>query len=278
MNKKTQMILWAIILVIVCILVGGYIYINIDRIIRGNVHPEVTFEIQDYGKIKMELYPEYAPNTVTNFIRLAEKGYYDNKVFYGKDEISLYAGRNSEGDAENPKTSLIFDGIDAGNEYDYEYEIQGEFIANGYEDNTLKHEKGIVTLIRNDYTQYVPSLSKESYNSGNAQLGIIMGADASNLNGSYAAFGKVTEGLDILENIYNNSEISVSESTDNASAEGATNAEAETEAIQKFANYPVITSATVDTKGVNFGDPTIEEAFDYESYIYNLMSSYYGEN
>ena len=105
-----------------------------------------------------------------------------------------------------------------------------------------------------------------------------MDADASNLNGSYASFGKVTEGLEILENIYNNAEISASESTDNASAEGQTTPEAEKETIQKFANYPVITSATVDTKGVNFGDPIIEEAFDYESYIYNLMSSSYGNN
>ncbi len=272
MSKKVQIVIWAIIAAIVCILIGGYIYSAADRLTEGNSHPEVTFEVQDYGTIKMELYPEYAPNTVSNFIRLVEKGYYNNKVVYGKDDICLYVGRNSEGEAENPKTSLIFDNVEENSDYDYEYSIPGEFIANGYKTNTLKHEKGVISLIRNDYTQYVSSLSKESYNSGNAQLGIMMSDDASNLNGSYASFAKITEGMDVLENIYNNAEISAKEET-----EGEEQAQEES-GIETFASYPVITSATVDTHGVNYGDPKIEEAFDYESYMYNLMSSYYGNN
>ncbi len=274
MNKKIQIILWAIIAAIVCILIGGYIYVTVDRLTTGNMHPEVIFEIQDYGKVKMELYPEYAPNTVSNFIRLIEKGYYNNKVVYGKDEICLYVGRNSEGEIDNPKTSLIFDNVEENSEYDYEYTIPGEFIANGYDQNTLKHEKGVISLIRNDYTQYVGTLTKESYNSGNAQLGIMMGGDASNLNGSYASFAKVTEGMDVLENIYNNREVAPAEVTTNENGEETT----QETGIDAFANYPVITSATVDTKGINYGDPNVEEAFDYQSYMYNLMSSYYGNN
>lgn len=276
MSKKVQIIIWAIIAAIICILVGGYIYITVDRLTAGNSHPEVTFEIQDYGTIKMELYPEYAPNTVANFIRLIEKGYYNNKVVYGKDDICLYAGRNSEGEIDEPKTSLILDGVEADSEYDYKYTIPGEFIVNGFKQNTLKHEKGVISLIRNDYTQYVSSLTKESYNSGNAQLGIMMSDDASNLNGSYASFGKITEGIDILENIYNNREVAPHEHEGEEATEGDTH-DHEGE-IEAFANYPVITSATVDTKGVNYGDPKIEEAFDYEAYMYNLMNSYYGNN
>lgn len=274
MSKKVQIIIWAIIAAIVCILVGGYVYITVDRLTAGNSHPEVTFEVQDYGTIKMELYPEYAPNTVSNFIRLIEKGYYNNKVVYGKDGVCLYVGRNSEGEIDNPKTSLILDNVEENSEYDYEYTIPGEFIANGFKQNTLKHEKGVISLIRNDYTQYVASLSEESYNSGNAQLGIMMSDDASNLNGSYASFARVTEGMDILENIYNNSEVAPHEHEGEQTEE----TEAHEGGIEAFANYPVITSATVDTKGINYGDPKIEEAFDYESYMYNLMSSYYGNN
>ncbi len=274
MSKKLQIIIWAIIAGIVCILIGGYIYITVDRLTVGNTHPEVTFEIQDYGTIKMELYPEYAPNTVTNFIRLVEKGYYNNKVVYGKDDICLYVGRNSEGNIENPKTSLILDNVEADSDYDYEYTIPGEFIANGFNQNTLKHEKGVISLIRNDYTQYVGTLTQESYNSGNAQLGIMMSDNANNLNGSYASFAKITEGMDILENIYNNREIAATETAGDENGEKTT----QETGIDAFATYPVITSATVDTHGVSYGDPNIEEAFDYESYMYNLMNSYYGNN
>lgn len=292
MSKKSQIVIWVIILIAVIVLLGWYIYTTVNRIVVGNVHPEATVEIQDQGIVKLELYPEYAPNTVANFIRLAEKGYYDGKVVYGKDEICLYAGRNTDGNIENAKTSLIFDGIDEGSDYDYEYGIEGEFVVNGFNQNTLKHEKGVLTLIRNDYTQYMSTLSKESYNSGNSQVGIIMSEQASNLNGAYAAFGKVIEGMEILENIYNNQEIAPQETTeDESKTTEPTTSETETTegvneneeladegGIKAFAKYPVITSIKVDTKGINHGDPKVEEAFDYNAYIYNLMSQYYGNN
>lgn len=294
MSKKAQIVIWVIILVAVLALLGGYVYSVVNRVTVGNIHPEVSIEIQDQGTVKLELYPEYAPNTVANFIRLVEKGYYDGKVLYGKDEICLYAGRNTEGNIDQAKTSLIFDGVDEGSEYDYEYAIEGEFILNGHNENTLKHEKGVLSLIRNDYTQYMPSLSNESYNSGNTQLGIMMSDDSSNLNGAYAAFGRVTEGMEILENIYNNLEIAAPETTEEATDDETTAPETttpeateenteseETEedgGIKAFANYPVITSVKVDTKGINHGNPTVQEAFDYNSYMYNLMSQYYGNN
>ena len=126
----------------------------------------------------------------------------------------MYAGRDTEGNAINPKISLIDDSIEAGTDADYEYTIPGEFVVNGYEQNTLRHEKGVISLIRNDYTQYVASLSKESYNSGNAQIGIMMSDSATTLNGVYAAFGKITEGMDVLEKIYNEVEIKHPEATE----------------------------------------------------------------
>ena len=252
-------------------------------------HPEVTFEIKDQGTVKMELYPEYAPNTVANIIKLVEKGYYNDKVVYGKDEICMYVGRDSQGEAVNPKESLIDDSIEADSEDDFEYTIKGEFVANDFNKNTLRHEKGVVTLLRNDYNQYMSNLTEESYNSGNAQIAIMMD-EAGNLNGVYAAFGRVIEGMDILEKMYN--ELEIAEKTEenqeeaavaDTASEGTPTAEGETaegsgdtEGIQAFKNYPVITSASVDTKGVNYGMPETEEAFDYESYMNNLMQQYYG--
>lgn len=263
--KKVQICIWVIVIIAVLVLIGGCVYNFVKAKTEESVHPEVTFNIENYGTIKMELYPEYAPNTVANLIKLVESGYYDNKVVYGKDEMCLYVGRNQDGEAENPTVSLIYDDIEEGSDADYEYSIFGEFVANGYDANTLRHEKGIVSLIRNNYGT---SLSEESYNSGNAQLGIMMDDKSNNLNGVYAAFGRITEGIEILENIYNEAEIAVSESE-------TTTDEDDESTIKTFATYPVITSATVDTHGIDYGIPEVQEAFDYESYIYEMMSSYY---
>ena len=251
----------------------------------------------------MELYPEYAPNTVANFIKLVESGYYNDKVFYGRDDVCIYVGRTADGEVTNPTANFI-----TGNaEETYEYTIKGEFVANGFEQNTLRHEKGVISLIRNDYSQYFSELYEESYNSGNAQIGIMMGDKAANLNGVYAAFGKITEGLEIVEKLYNEAEVvaipeettATTETTDTTNtttttenttstettntAENTVTESAETEdateddadGIYEFATYPKIVSASVDTHGVTFESPVIEEAFDYETYINDYMSSYY---
>lgn len=267
MSKKVQFVVWLIIAVAVFGLLGLVVYNTVIRTTEEVKHPEVTFELENYGTVKLELYPEYAPNTVANIIKLVEKGYYNNKVVYGKDALCLYVGRTTEGEDESPKISLLDNNIEKDSEADYEYTIKGEFIANGFEQNTLRHEKGIVTLIRNDYSQYLTGLSEESYNSGNAQLGIMMNDDVDALNGAYAAFGKVIEGLDILERIYTNEEMKPVETSEDGSTAN--------DDIEQFAAYPVIKSATVDTKGENFGMPKTQEAFDYESYMYDLMNASY---
>lgn len=277
MKKKIGLIAWIIVLIAALVGLGFYVFNYIRMNNEGNVHPEVTFTLtsgDQVGNVKMELYPEFAPNTVTNFIRLVEKGFYNDKVLYGKDEICLYLGRNSDGEAVNPKVSNIDDTVEKDSEADFEYTIEGEFYNNGYEKNTLSHEKGIVSLLRNDYTQYIQSLSTESYNSGNAQIAVMMSDNSSTLNGVYAAFGRVTEGMDFLENLYNNLEVknldaTGSEVTDETAAE-------DTSGIDQFNVYPTITSATVDTHGVNFGMPEYEKAFDYTTYMNNYFSSRYG--
>lgn len=270
MSKKIQFVVWTIIAIIAVLIIGVVAYNAINKMTGEANHPEAVFEIENYGTVKMELYPEYAPNTVANFIKLIEAGYYNNKVIYGKDDICLYVGRNSGGEIDKPKISLISSDIEADSEGDYEYSIKGEFVANDFEQNTLRHEKGVISLIRDDYTQYISSLTEQSYNSGNSQIGIMMSDEARSLNGAYTAFGRITEGLDILEKIYNESEMKPAE-------ENAENPEAQAEAsddINQFATYPVITSASVDTHGEDFGMPETMEAFNYEEYMQNLMSQY----
>lgn len=226
------------------------------------VNPVATFDIQDYGTVKIELYPEYAPNTVANIIALIEAGYYNNKVIQGKDDLCLYMARNAEDETEGPKASLIDSSIEPDSENDYQYEINGEFIANEFEKNTLRHEKGVVSLNRSDYSSY--GLVEEGYNSGSAQFSVMM-TDSSNLNGVYCAFGKVVEGLNILEKVYNEAVIATPE-------EGE---EAEEGAIKEFNPMPVITNATVEKSGVDYGKPEIHEAFDIQGYLNDLYSQYY---
>lgn len=271
MSKKIQFVVWVLVAIAAILLIGVVVYKTAYRVNYDVKHPEATFEIENYGKVKIELYPEYAPNTVTNFIKLIQVGYYNDKVIYGKDEMCLYVGRDAEGELVNPTIGLISDDIEAGSENDYDYTIPGEFVANGFEQNTLRHEKGIVTLIRNDYSQYLSNLSEQSYNSGNSQLGIMMSDDASALNGAYAAFGKITEGYEILEKIFNEAEMKPAETSEDG--EETTSSDG----IEQFASYPKITSATVETNGEDFGMPVTEEAFDYNSYMYNLMSSQYNQ-
>lgn len=271
MGKKIQFVVWIIVAIAALLLIGGVAYNTVCRVNQEVKNPEATFEIENYGTIKMELYPEYAPNTVTNFIKLIESGYYNNKVIYGKDEICMYMGRDENGELVNPTMGLISQDIEENSDDDYDYTIPGEFISNGFNTNTLRHEKGIVTLIRNDYTQYFSSLAEESYNSGNSQLGIMMSDDSSSLNGAYAAFGRIIEGMDILEKIYNEAELKPVETDETG------NETESSDGIEQFANYPKITSASVETYGEDYGMPETQDAFDYNSYMYNLMSSQYNQ-
>lgn len=262
MKNKLKKIL-PIILIIILISTSMILIIQYIRALTQEVkNPILTLEIENYGNVKIELYPEYAPNTVKNIIKLTENGYYDGKVLYGTDEISVYVGRNSEGEIDYPKLSTLDKEVVS--EDDYEYEIKGEFVANGFETNTLRHEKGVVSMIRADYTQVLgSSLQEQSFNSGSSQFTILT-QNARNLNGMYAGFGKVIEGMEIIEKIYS-LEKEVIENEE----------ETEASAIEKFETMPVIAKATVETFGINYGYPEVNEAFDYEGYMQQVLSQYY---
>ena len=257
---KNALILVLIVALFVLLGVLGYGIYN--YYFKQTPNPVVTFELENYGTVKMELYPEYAPNTVANIIKLVESGYYNDKVFYGKDGICLYIGRNSEGEAVIPTASLVDPNVEKDSENDIQYQIKGEFVANGFEGNTLSHEKGVVSLIRYDYTQQIGSLYEESYNSGNSQIGIMIN-DARDLNGLYTAFGRVIEGMDIIDSIVAGTKIV--EVTEEEATSG----------IEEFETKPVMKNVTVDTFGVDYGIPTYEDYFDFQAYLTDMLSQYY---
>ena len=266
MAKKIQIVIWIIIAVIAFLALGGLVY-NLARAVHEEpVHPVVTFEIMNLGTIKMELYQEYAPNTVANIIRLVEEGYYKDKTIYGKDANFLHFGGNLDGKLEIPLASLIRKDIQAGNDSDFSYTIPGEFVANGYSYNELLHEKGVVTLLRENYGS---ALLQESYDSGVSRMGIVMADYAPNHNGNYAAFGKITEGLNLLENVYNTQEVIPAEVDE-------TTGEPIERSVEEFRVKLVVSSATVEKYGIDFGDPEIVEWFNYDEYVYQMFNLQYG--
>ena len=135
-------------------------------------NPVVTFEMDDGSIIKAELYPEVAPNTVNNFISLVKKGYYDGLIFHRVIEGFMIQGGCPDG------TGMGGPG----------YSIKGEFNQNRFK-NDLKHSAGVLSMART----MMP-------NSAGSQF-FIMHKDAPHLDGAYAAFGKVTEGMDVVDKI-----------------------------------------------------------------------------
>ena len=134
-------------------------------------NPIVIFETTA-GTIKAELYPEIAPNSVNNFISLIKKGFYDGIIFHRVIQGFMIQGGDPEG-------------IGIGGPG---YSIKGEFAQNGFENN-LKHTRGVLSMAR---SQMPDSAGSQFF---------IMHQDAPHLDGAYAAFGKVTEGLDVVDQI-----------------------------------------------------------------------------
>ena len=267
MKRKTQLVLW-IIFAILAVVACGFVCTNIVMAKTYEVkNPIATFEIENYGTIKMELYPEYAPNTVANFVNLINKGFYNGKTFYGKDINAIYATKTAEGEEAKATMSLVDSEVTSGSTLDYEYQIDGEFVANGFNDNTLKHQRGVVSMLREQYSAYF-GLEERGYNSASCNFQIML-EDNRNLNGMYTAFGKVTEGLDIVENIFN-SDVEVKEGED-----GETETSSDSNEIKNFATPAVITKAEVDTFGIDYGVPEVHEAFDYSAFLQNYFNQNY---
>ena len=168
------------------------------------MNPIVTIEMENGGVMKAELYPEIAPNTVNNFISLVKKGFYDGVIFH-----RVISGFMIQGG--DPK------GVGVGGPG---YTIKGEFSANGFK-NDLKHDRGVLSMART-----------MAPNSAGSQF-FVMHEDSPHLDGQYAAFGKLTEGFDVLDAI----------------------AAVRTDYNDKPRTPQVMKKVTVDTFGVDYPEP-----------------------
>ena len=137
-------------------------------------NPIVTIEMQDGGVIKAELYPDIAPQSVRNFVTLIQKGFYDGLIFHRVISGFMIQGGDPDGNGTGGPG----------------YHIYGEFRQNGF-DNRLKHTRGVLSMAR----AMMP-------NSAGSQF-FLMHEDAPHLDGGYAAFGKVIEGMDVVDRIAN---------------------------------------------------------------------------
>ena len=167
-------------------------------------NPTITIEMENGGVIKAELYPEIAPNTVNNFVSLVKKGFYDGVVFHRVIPGFMIQGGDPQG------TGLGGPG----------YSIKGEFAGNGFK-NGLKHSRGVLSMART-----------MAPNSAGSQF-FIMHEDAPHLDGQYAAFGKVTEGMDVVDGIANTA----------------------TDYNDKPKTAQVMKKVTVETFGVDYPEP-----------------------
>ena len=167
-------------------------------------NPIVTFTMADGGVIKAELYPEIAPVSVNNFISLIQKNFYDGLIFHRVIKGFMIQG----GDP---------DGIGTGGPG---YSIPGEFAINGFENN-LKHTEGVLSMARSMHPD-----------SAGSQF-FIMHKKSPHLDGSYAAFGKVIEGMDVVNKI----------------------AECQTDYNDKPVENKIMKTVTVETFGVDYPEP-----------------------
>ncbi|MCI9177766.1 MAG: peptidylprolyl isomerase [Clostridia bacterium] len=300
--QKILLIL-GIILVLAGICFVGYGFYK--KATTNIANPIVTMEIEDYGTIKLELYPDKAPNTVANFIRLANRGFYDGLTFHRTIPDFMIQGGDKSGDGTgSPELKDIKDDViveedwkklsaeekvaklkqidknckisedkipetkfeDLPDKYkNKKYSIEGEFLANGHNENNLKHEKGVISMARSDYGSASSSLTTYGYNSAGSQF-FIMTSDTTSLNGIYAPFGKVIEGMEVVEKIekvevhYRSSELKEGETApkDENGKEIASD---------KPKKNVVIKKVTVDTHGVDYGIPKTMDVFDYSAWL-----------
>ena len=167
-------------------------------------NPEITITMENGDVIRAELYPEIAPNTVKNFISLVNKGFYDGLIFHRVIRGFMIQGGCPDG------TGMGGPG----------YTIRGEFAYNGVK-NDLKHTAGVLSMARAMHP-----------NSAGSQF-FIMHKDAPHLDGAYAAFGKITEGMDVVNRI----------------------AEEDTDYSDRPLDEQKIKSMTVETFGVDYSEP-----------------------
>ncbi|MCL2354854.1 MAG: peptidylprolyl isomerase [Oscillospiraceae bacterium] len=236
--KKTIKILSITFLMLVMVMVITACGNNNDEeeneVIGESMNPVVSMEIEGHGTVKIELYVDMAPETVKNFISLINEGYYDGLTFHRIDQsLNIIQGGDWAGDGTG----------------DTDYSVRGEFRENGFRANTLRFERGVVGLARRDFTGIaheigVQQLIEEGYNSGFAQFFIMTGAQP-NFNGRFTAFGRVVEGMDIVDELQ---VVPVGE-------------------MSRPIDPPVISRMTVDTFGVEFREPELHRTFDINAFF-----------
>ena len=138
---------------------------------QGEAHQKLKVTMQNGGEFTIELYPEYAPETCENFIELVKSGFYNGLTFHRVVDGFMAQGGSSDG--------IGIKGSDK--------TIKGEFSANGFTQNTLSHQRGVVSMAR-----------AASYDSASSQFFICYG-DCTFLDGQYAGFGKVVDGMDVVD-------------------------------------------------------------------------------
>lgn len=270
---KKNCLIFSIVIVLVAILVLGAYWIKGKTYKAKN--PIATIQIEGYETpVKIELDPASAPNAVANFIKLANSGFYtDYEMTIGTNQISSNVTIDNMAKVSR---------INGQTDNDYVYGIKGDFIANGSKDNYIRNEKGVITMMRQDYSYF--GYTEEGYNSANCNFAILTD-DISNYNGYYAAFGKVVEGMDVIDQISSSrvdestDENNTNENTDNKTTttsenkeEGTTDENSEKENEESKVNTIKIKSITVDTFGADYGNPEIvnyEENYKKVQEIYN---------
>ncbi len=138
----------------------------------ANQNPVVTFEMENGKRFRAELFPAFAPNTVNNFLSLVKKGFYDGLIFHRVIAGFMIQGGDPQGTGTGGPG----------------YRIRGEFSSNGFA-NALRHERGVLSMAR-----------AQNPDSAGSQF-FVMHADAYYLDGQYAAFGKVIEGMETVDEI-----------------------------------------------------------------------------
>ena len=183
---------WAMIIVACCVVVGlvvGLVWgLSSKKQAAAAADPVATnhieIEVRDYGTIKAELYGNTAPITVENFVKLAREGFYDGLTFHRIISGFMIQGGDPNGNGTGGSSQTI----------------KGEFSANGVE-NPLKHTRGVLSMARSS----LPDSASSQF--------FIMHQDAPHLDGQYASFGKVTEGMDIVDAICQNTPVTDSNGT-----------------------------------------------------------------
>lgn len=138
-------------------------------------HPIIKIIVKDYGTMTAELYPELAPLTVANFLSLIEQKFFDGLIFHRVIKGFMLQGGGYDAEMQEKRAAPI----------------RGEFAANGWRQNTLKHARGVLSMARTN-----------DPNSASSQF-FIMHENAPHLDGQYAGFGLVTEGQDVIDAIAN---------------------------------------------------------------------------